>query len=86
MGSASDGPVSFGPLEEEDAKKVVGGDKEEDLQEKKEKSSKNNNGDLGLEEASFGENILDFEGRERWVFFSGFIFIVSLTSNLSSLH
>ncbi|XP_041000070.1 cyclin-dependent kinase inhibitor 5-like isoform X1 [Juglans microcarpa x Juglans regia] len=63
--SASDGPVSPGPLEEEEAKKVVGGAKEEGLQGKKKKSSKNNNGDLGLEEASFGENVLEFEGRER---------------------
>lgn len=47
-------------------------EKEEDLQEKKEKSGNNynnNNSDLGVEEASFGENVLEFEGRERWVFF-----------------
>ncbi|KAG6664072.1 hypothetical protein I3843_02G054100 [Carya illinoinensis] len=65
VGSASDWPVSHGPLEEEEVKKVVGGSKEEGLQEKKKKNSKNNNGDLGLEEASFGENVLEFEGRER---------------------
>lgn len=52
-------------------------EKEEDLQEKKEKSgnnynNNNNNSDLGVEEASFGENVLEFEGRERWVFFFSF--------------
>lgn len=26
-------------------------------------------GDLGIEEASFAENVLEVEGRERWVFF-----------------
>ncbi|KAE8076262.1 hypothetical protein FH972_014925 [Carpinus fangiana] len=40
-------------------------EKEDDLQEKNEKSGNNNNGDLGVEEASFGENVLEFEGRER---------------------
>lgn len=49
-------------------------EKEEDLQEKNEKSGNNNNGDLGVEEASFGENVLEFEGRERWVFFFFFFF------------
>lgn len=41
--------------------------------------SKNENVDLVVEEASFGENVLDFESRERWGFFLIFInFIVSL--------
>ncbi|KAG2726545.1 hypothetical protein I3760_01G117600 [Carya illinoinensis] len=62
VGSASDWPVSLGPLDE--AKNVVGGAKGDGLQENEENSG-NNIGDLGAEEASFGENVLEFEGRER---------------------
>ncbi|XP_035548282.1 cyclin-dependent kinase inhibitor 5-like isoform X1 [Juglans regia] len=61
VGSASDWPVSLGPLDE--AKNVVGSAKEDGLQENEENSG-NNIGDLGAEEASFGENVLEFEGRE----------------------
>ncbi|CAN6552487.1 unnamed protein product [Malus baccata var. baccata] len=41
--------------------------KEEDDRRQNEQSNTNNdeNGDLGVEEASFGENVLEFEGRER---------------------
>ena len=52
-------------------------EKEDDLQEKNEKSGNNNNGDLGVEEASFGENVLEFEGRERWVFLFLFFYYSS---------
>ncbi|KAB1213693.1 Cyclin-dependent kinase inhibitor 3 [Morella rubra] len=65
LGAASDEPVSLGPkYDKEEAEKVVGGAEEEDIQEKKEKCS-NNNVDFGVEEASFGENVLEYEGRER---------------------
>ena len=30
--------------------------------------NKNNSSDFGVQEASFGENVLEFEARERWVF------------------
>ena len=30
--------------------------------------NKNNPSDFGVQEASFRENVLDFEARERWVF------------------
>jgi hypothetical protein len=56
---------SHGPkVVDQEAEEV---EKEEGLKEKE--KSGNNNGDLAVEEASFGENVLEFEGRERWVFF-----------------
>lgn len=50
--------------------------KEEEGQEKNEHNNTDNNknGDLGVEEASFGENVLELEGRERWVFWVFFYF------------
>lgn len=56
-------------------KEVNGENKEEELQEKHHSDDHNNNNnndineskDLGIE-ASFGENVLEIEGRERWVF------------------
>lgn len=49
--------------------------KEEESREKNDLNDNinNENGDLGVEEASFGENVLEFEGRERWVL-SGIFF------------
>lgn len=58
-------------------KDVNGESKEEEIEEKHNDGDNNNNNDndndiyeskdLGIE-ASFGENVLDIEGRERWVF------------------
>ena len=59
----------------EEAKEIVGFD---------EQVQGINNGDLGIEEASFGENVLEFEVRERWVFF--FFFFPSFSLNLCLNH
>lgn len=52
--------------------------KEEENREKNDLNDNinNENGDLGVEEASFGENVLEFEGRERWVLSGIFFFFV----------
>lgn len=55
------GKEEDGQRAEDSSCKILG--KEEGVQETHE------NVDIGVEEASFGENVLDFEGRERWVFF-----------------
>ncbi|XP_048334163.1 cyclin-dependent kinase inhibitor 5 [Ziziphus jujuba] len=66
VASGSHGSVSIGVLNGEDgekgieAKEIVGKE-EEEVQE----NNNTANGDLGIEEASCGENLLDFEGRER---------------------
>lgn len=73
VASGSHGSVSIGVLNGEDgekgieAKEIVGKE-EEEVQE----NNNTANGDLGIEEASCGENLLDFEGRERWVFLGFF--------------
>ncbi len=36
------------------------------------------NTDVGVEEASFGENVLELEGRERWVFLAFLLFFFFL--------
>lgn len=63
----------------EEAEELVA--KEEESREKNDLDDNNNdeNGDLGIEEASFGENVPEFEGRERWVL-SGFFFLCFLVN------
>lgn len=52
--------------------------KPEDSSPPKEEEQKKNSelNDGGEEEASFGENVLEFEGRERWVFSLGIFFLL----------
>ena len=47
--------------------------------------NKNNPSDFGVQEASFGENILDFEARERWVFLLLLLHLFSFYLNLRCL-
>lgn len=76
VASGSHGSVSIGVLNGEDgekaneAKEIVGKEEEDEVQE----NNNTANGDLGNEEASCGENLVDLEGRERWVFWVSFIF------------
>lgn len=66
VASGSHGSVPVGIVDGKDsqkaneAKQVI--DKVEEVQE-----NNTSNGDFGNEEASCGENLMDFEGRERWV-------------------
>ena len=46
----------------------VGVDVEDTNQQEDNLINKNNSSDFGVQEASFGENVLEFEARERWVF------------------
>ncbi|KAF4355319.1 hypothetical protein F8388_026589 [Cannabis sativa] len=52
--------------EEEEIKEIVGNDYHDDDDDDDDEQVQGiDNGDLGIEEASFGENVLEFEGRER---------------------
>lgn len=75
MASESDGSVSFFRVKDEECGlKAEVADvlviQKEDVQEDNNKKY----GDLGVEEASFGENVLEFESRERCVFWISFFF------------
>lgn len=69
VASESDGFVSLEHVKDKDddrKNKGTGGifGRKQDIQDDRIK----NKGDLGVEEASFGDNVLEIEGRERWVF------------------
>lgn len=74
VASGSHGSASVGIADTEDCQKA---NEANEAMGRVEEVQDNNsaNGDLGNEEASCGENLMDFEGRERWVSWVSFIFV-----------
>ena len=62
----------------------VGVGEEDTYQQENNLINKNNPSDFGVQEASFRENVLDFEARERWVFL--LLLLLHLYSFYLNLH